>query len=131
MLLVTQRRGAQRRPRGAWQWQSQERQARTARRDSARSMPWRPTPESSDCQGSLSLASHGFVRWENLPMDQQTYPFRLSGLGGEVVVQYGRNTDPARWGYELLGLDFASTVAKGFPVLQADVTYEGEGYAAT
>jgi len=30
-----------------------------------------------------------------------------------------------------LGLDFPSTVAKGFPVLRADVTYEGDGYAAT
>lgn len=73
----------------------------------------------------------GFVRWENLPMDQQTYPFRLSGLDGEVVVQYGPNADPARWGYDLLGRDFPSTVAKGFPVLRADVTYEGDGYAAT
>jgi hypothetical protein len=64
-------------------------------------------------------------------MDQQTYSFRLSGLGGEVVVQYGPNTDPVRWGYELLGLDFPSSAAKGFPVLRADVTYDGEGYAAT
>jgi hypothetical protein len=64
-------------------------------------------------------------------MEEQTYAFRLSGRGGEVVVQYGPNIDPAHWGYELLGLDFPDTVAKGFPVLRADVSYEGEGYAAT
>ncbi len=46
------------------------------------------------------------------------------------MVSYGENDDPPRWGYDLLGLDFAWEVSRGFPVLRADVTYEGDGYAA-
>jgi hypothetical protein len=57
-------------------------------------------------------------------------PFELSGQAGEVVVSYGVNDDPPRWGYDLLGLDFPWEVSRGFPVLRADVTYEGDGYAA-
>lgn len=57
-------------------------------------------------------------------------PFELSGQAGEVVVSYGENDDPARWGYDLLGLDFPWEISRGFPVLRADVTYDGDGYAA-
>jgi len=65
------------------------------------------------------------------PVHENAYPFRLSGLAGDVVVRYGANVDPTRWGYDLLGLDYPSVTAAGFPVLRADVTYEGDGYAAT
>jgi len=54
-------------------------------------------------------------------------PFELSGQAGEVVVSYGENEDPVRWGYDLLGLDFRWEISRGFPVLRADVTYEGDG----
>jgi hypothetical protein len=57
-------------------------------------------------------------------------PFELSGQAGEVVVRYGENEDPARWGYDLLGLDFPWEISRGFPVFRADVTYERDGYAA-
>jgi len=54
----------------------------------------------------------------------------LSARAGEVVVSYGENEDPARCGYDLLGLDFPWEVSRGFPVLRADVSYEADGYAA-
>jgi hypothetical protein len=57
-------------------------------------------------------------------------PFELAARAGEVAVSYGENDDPARWGYDLLGLDFAWEVARGFPVFRADVEYTGDGYAA-
>jgi hypothetical protein len=57
-------------------------------------------------------------------------PFELSARAGEVLVSYGENEDPASWGYDLLGLDFPWEVSRGFPVLRADVAYEGDGYAA-
>ena len=63
-------------------------------------------------------------------LDVSRIPFELSGKAGEVVVSYGENDDPRRWGYDLLGLDFPWEVSRGFPVLRADVTYEGDGYAA-
>jgi hypothetical protein len=63
-------------------------------------------------------------------METSTTPFELSGRAGEVAVSYGENEDPVRWGYDLLGLDFPWEVSQGFPVFRADVTYDGDGYAA-
>ena len=57
-------------------------------------------------------------------------PFRAREIPGVVRIQYGRNEDPARWGYDLLGLTFDSDVARGFPVVEARVEYPAEGYAA-
>jgi hypothetical protein len=57
-------------------------------------------------------------------------PFRLNDLDGEVAVEYGVNEDPMRWGYGLLGLAYPTEVARGFPVVQATVSYPGEGYGA-
>ncbi len=59
-------------------------------------------------------------------VDVSRIPFELSGQAGEVVVSYGENEDPVRWG-DLLGLDFRWEISRGFPVLRADVTYEGDG----
>lgn len=56
--------------------------------------------------------------------------FRLRGSRGRVLVRYGVNEDPARWGYPLLGLDFLVEASRGFPVVQAEVEYAAEGYAA-
>ena len=59
-----------------------------------------------------------------------TIPFELSSRQGGVTVRYGENRDPAHWGYDLLGLKFPWEVSHGFPVVSADVAYEGDGYAA-
>jgi hypothetical protein len=46
-----------------------------------------------------------------------------------VRIRHGANDDPARWGYDRLGLAFDSAAAKGFPVVEARVEYPAEGYA--
>lgn len=56
--------------------------------------------------------------------------FQSRGRPGRVLACYGVNDDPTRWGYPLLGLDALIEVSAGFPVLQADVEYDAEGYAA-
>jgi hypothetical protein len=67
---------------------------------------------------------------QDAAVEESRFPFELSGRAGEAVVSYGRNDDPARWGYDLLGLDFPWEVARGFPVLRADISYAADGYAA-
>lgn len=57
-------------------------------------------------------------------------PFRIHGADGSARVVHGRNDDPRRWGYHLLGLDFDIDAARGFPVIEASVEYPLEGYAA-
>jgi hypothetical protein len=57
-------------------------------------------------------------------------PFRLRGIAGRVRIMYGTNDDPTRWGYHVLGLNYDIEVARGFPVVEATVEYEAEGYAA-
>jgi len=59
-------------------------------------------------------------------------PFRLRGLKGEVIVEYGANDDPAHWGFgeSVLGAEHPPESAVGFPVVQANVQYEGVGYGA-
>ena len=59
-------------------------------------------------------------------------PFRLRGFKGEVIVEYGINHDPARWGFgkSVLGEEYPPKMALGFPVVQASVDYEGVGYGA-
>ncbi len=59
-----------------------------------------------------------------------TIPFYLSDRAGRVTVRYGENRDPAHWGYDLLGLESPWEAARGFPVVSADVAYDGDGYAA-
>jgi hypothetical protein len=56
--------------------------------------------------------------------------FSLRGVPGEVLIEYGPNEDPVRWGYDTLGPRFPPDMAKGFPVIQAIVAYDREGYAA-
>lgn len=63
-------------------------------------------------------------------MEKQILPFRLRGLEAQVEVRFGINDDPERWGYHLLGVDFDIDLARGFPVVEARVSYPGEGYAA-
>ncbi len=55
--------------------------------------------------------------------------FALRGAEGRVTITYGVNSDPARWGFDLLGLDFGVEAARGFPVIRAQVAFPKEGYA--
>jgi hypothetical protein len=60
-----------------------------------------------------------------------TLAFGLGGFHGRVRVLAAVNEDPARWGYELLGVDQAIVkAARGHPVVQATVEFPAEGYAA-
>lgn len=59
-------------------------------------------------------------------------PVLLRGFSGEVTVEYGINDDPIRWGFgeSVLSEAYPPEMAVGFPLVQATVAYEGEGYAA-
>lgn len=57
-------------------------------------------------------------------------PFHLHGFAGRVTVRYGENHDPAYWGFDVLGLPFDIALAQGFPVCEANITYDGPGYRA-
>ncbi|HTT89404.1 MAG TPA: hypothetical protein VMF65_07585 [Acidimicrobiales bacterium] len=59
-----------------------------------------------------------------------TMAFALRGAEGRVTITYSVNSDPARWGFNLLGLSFGAEVARGFPVVQAKTSFPREGYAA-
>ena len=61
---------------------------------------------------------------------RHTFGFSLHGRNGRVVVEYGPNDDPSRWGFGLLGLPWPTEFAIGLPALEATVSYAGEGYAA-
>jgi hypothetical protein len=56
--------------------------------------------------------------------------FFLRRVPGYVHIEYGPNEDPVHWGYDTLGSRFPPEMARGFPVIQAIVVYEPEGYAA-
>jgi hypothetical protein len=59
-----------------------------------------------------------------------TVPFSARGEPGEVHVTYSMNGDPARWGFDILGLKGDVSRAAAFPVFEAAVKYAREGYAA-
>jgi hypothetical protein len=61
-----------------------------------------------------------------------TIPFVHRGSRGTVRVEYGINEDPERLGYgeSVLGAGSPPEMARGFPVVQASVAYEGLGYGA-
>jgi hypothetical protein len=62
---------------------------------------------------------------------EQTLRFRLRERDGRARIRYGRNDDPMRWGYGLLGFTSEQIeVARGYPVIEAKVEYSAEGYAA-
>ena len=60
-----------------------------------------------------------------------TLPFDLRGYSGKVTVFYGVNEDPEYWGFGFLNLPFPLEFIKGFPVCEARIDYEGQGYTAT
>jgi len=60
-------------------------------------------------------------------------PFRLRDYDGLVTVSYGVDRDPAFWGFDTPGLLYQPLdleLAKGFPVCEARIAYEGPGYHA-
>lgn len=57
--------------------------------------------------------------------------FQLRGRSGRVMVRYGLNENPEHWGYPLLGLDSSlADMSRGFPVVQAEVNHDAQGYGA-
>jgi hypothetical protein len=77
------------------------------------------------------MSTHGFPALVGFPpVAKTTFAFEARDLSGQVRVAYGVNSNPRRWGYHLLGLDFDIEVARGFPVIEARVEYPAEGYAA-
>jgi hypothetical protein len=63
-------------------------------------------------------------------VESTIFEFSVREAQGKVRVNYGVNDDPQRWGYHLLGLAFDINTAFGFPVIEAAVEYDAEGYAA-
>ena len=61
---------------------------------------------------------------------ETTHPFSFRGREGTAAVTYRENGDPERWGYGLLGLPWPSSLAKGLPVLEVNVSTPVEGYGA-
>ena len=68
--------------------------------------------------------------FESLARSEADGAFELHGRPGTVSVTYGINTDPEQWGYDVLSLPYETGVARGFPVLEASVSYTGHGYLA-
>jgi hypothetical protein len=60
----------------------------------------------------------------------RSFPFLLRGAAGGVSATLQANEQPERWGYAILGLPWPTTLATGLPVLEANVSYEREGYEA-
>jgi hypothetical protein len=59
-----------------------------------------------------------------------TFPFVARGVPGEVRITYSVNENPDRWGFDILGLEGDVSRAAAFPVFEASVSYEREGYAS-
>jgi hypothetical protein len=64
-----------------------------------------------------------------MPSGNRRITFTLRSTTGHVEITYTVNEDPARWGYDLLNLDFEVNAARGFPVMEARAKYAAEGYA--
>jgi hypothetical protein len=61
---------------------------------------------------------------------ETAFTFSLRGREGHVTITYQANEDPEHWGYGILKLPWPSSLAKGLPVLKAQVSTSLEGYAA-
>ena len=56
--------------------------------------------------------------------------FDVEERSGRVLVTCEPNLDPKKWGYQLLGLASPLDMARGFPVLHAQVLTKAKGYAS-
>jgi hypothetical protein len=63
------------------------------------------------------------------PESTTTVEYVLRGRPGRVVIRYGLNDEPSRWGYNLLGIKSLVEGSRGFPVVTAEVETAAEGYA--
>ena len=61
---------------------------------------------------------------------ETTHSFSFRGRDSNAAVRYRENEDPERWGYGLLELPWPSSLAKGLPVLEVDISTPVEGYGA-
>jgi hypothetical protein len=57
-------------------------------------------------------------------------PFESHGRSGQAQVSYGVVDDPDGFGFGLLNVGLEPHQPIGFPVLQADIDFDGKGYAA-
>lgn len=57
-------------------------------------------------------------------------PFRLHGHPGRVRVRYGVNDDPGITGHDLIAVGYDEHSFRGFPVIEATVDTDGDGYRA-
>ena len=85
--------------------------------------PSRQNPPMDDRPGDAGFA-------DRIDGTRDAFGFSLHGRNGRVAVEYGPNDDPSRWGFGVLGLPWPTEFAIGLPVLEATVSYAGEGYAA-
>ena len=56
------------------------------------------------------------------------FPFFIRDYAGELKINYHVNKNPDIWGFSKLDLPFSIETAKGFPVCEATISYEGKGY---
>lgn len=59
---------------------------------------------------------------------QLELPFLIRSQSDKVKIDYSINKDPIYWGFEHLNVSFDIEKAKGFPVCEAAVSYQGQGY---
>ena len=58
--------------------------------------------------------------------------FQLRDVDGTVRVSYVVNDDPAKWGFDRLGVDSdLAEAARGFPIIEAHVDYPADGYCGS
>jgi len=70
------------------------------------------------------------LRDHELVVTPKTFPFRLRGAEGSILVSFDANDDPERWGYDALGLAWPTELALGLPVFTARTECRLGGYAA-
>ncbi len=57
-------------------------------------------------------------------------PFHFRGYTGQIDVYCDVNEDPSAWGLDKLSLPMALDRVRGFPIMHAVLTFDGEGYNA-
>ncbi|GAB4073202.1 hypothetical protein GCM10028778_07800 [Barrientosiimonas marina] len=60
--------------------------------------------------------------------ESKELPFFARNHSGKVDIKYGVNNDPTTWGLSELEMPINIETAKGFPLCEANVVYDGKGY---